>query len=183
MADCGFVLSMNEDGKSQLPRFWVRVQPASGSASWQYAESTTAATANTWEHLAGTYDGETIRLYRNGNQVASKTAPGTMVQCSRTSSVGSRASNDQHRFPGLIDEVRVFDHALTDSEVKRLLYLGTGPVLALPFEEQRATGGSEQEDTSGWQHHAVLDTGAGRRREQGGLRAGRELRAPVRRGR
>ena len=157
---CGFVLSLNEDGKSQFPRFWVRVQPASGSASWQYAESTAAVTANTWEHLAGTYDGETIRLYRNGSQVASKTAPGTMVQCSRTSSVGSRASNDQHRFPGLIDEVRVFDHALTDSEVKRLLYLGTGPVLALPFEEQRATGGSEQEDTSGWQHHAVLDTGA-----------------------
>jgi len=31
--------------------------------------------------------------------------------------VGSRSSTDQHYFPGLIDEVRIYDHALAASDI------------------------------------------------------------------
>ena len=136
-----------------------------------------------WVQLVGTYDGQTIRLFRNGTLAASTPAVGTLAQCTATTSVGSRSSNDKHRFPGLIDEVRIFDHALAEAEVKNLLYTGSGPVLALPFEKPQAVDGSAQEDVSGWQRDAVLYTGTGDSCEQGGRRAGRQLRAAVRRGR
>jgi len=74
---CGFMLSLNEDGESQYPRFWVRVQPASGSAAWQYAESATPVPADTWVHLAGTYDGQYVRLFQNGARLP---APWRRVQ-------------------------------------------------------------------------------------------------------
>ena len=42
---------------------------ASGPAA--AASPTGTLTLNTWQHVAGTFDGTTVRLYKNGIQVAS----------------------------------------------------------------------------------------------------------------
>ena len=98
--NCGFMLGV----EGQVPKFSI-----ARSGSWPVAVGSSApVTLTQWVHLAGTYDGNTLRLYRNGQQVATATAPGGMDQCSGITAVGSRNSKDQHWFPGGIDEVRIY---------------------------------------------------------------------------
>ena len=113
--NCGFVLSLNENGSSHRPRLWVRV-----NSQWKYAEGSTGVPLNSWTFLTGTYDGQTIRMYVNGVEVDSTSASGSLTQCSQKTGIGSRASLNQHFFPGLIDEVEIFDRALSASEVQSI---------------------------------------------------------------
>ncbi len=62
-------------------------------------------------------------------------------------------------FAGRIDEVRLFDRALSADEIEAL-YLGDGPLLRLPFESAWAADGARLEDVSGWEHHGTLHIGA-----------------------
>ncbi|HNT78983.1 MAG TPA: hypothetical protein PKH77_28600, partial [Anaerolineae bacterium] len=119
---CGFVLSLNEDKVNHYPRLWLKV-----GSSWAYAEQAVAIPLNAWVHLAATYDGATLRLYRDGQLVASVAAPGAMAQCSATSAVGSRSDGKYHFFPGVIDDVRLFDRALSADALREQLYLGGNP--------------------------------------------------------
>ena len=71
-----------------------------------------------------------------------------------------RSNQNFGSFNGLIDEVRIFKRALSPAEV-RSLYLGSGPVLALPLDETPATDGASLSDASGWGHNGTLHSGAG----------------------
>ena len=43
-------------------------------------KGTTNLSLNTWTHLAATYDGVTLQLYVDGNQVGSRTAVGEPIR-------------------------------------------------------------------------------------------------------
>jgi len=159
---CGFWLGLSCDGVQCLPRFEIQIlSPKGGVYNVPVTGTASPVPVDAWTHLSATYDGSTIRLYRDGQEVADSYWAGSMVQCAPAgvaAAVGSGESGAR-RFPGLIDEVRVLDHGLTAAEVKTLLYTGSGPALVLPFENGWAADGSALEDTSGWQHDAVLHTG------------------------
>ena len=72
----------------------------------------TALTANTWAHLAATYDGVTMRLYVNGVQVASRAQTGAIATSTNPLQIGGDSIYGQY-FAGLIDEVRVYNRALS----------------------------------------------------------------------
>jgi len=72
---------------------------------------------NTWAHLAGTYDGATERLYVNGVQVASKAQTGSIISSANPLQIGGDKIYGQF-FQGLIDEVRVYNRALTANEIQ-----------------------------------------------------------------
>lgn len=81
-------------------------------------------TTNTWYHVAGTWDGQLIRLYVNGAQVATSPAAvtGTMSDNGVATRIGGR-QDGQLPFRGRIDEVQIYDRALSLSEVQAI-YLG-----------------------------------------------------------
>jgi len=83
----------------------------------QNATGTAQVPANTWTHLATTYDGATLRLYVNGTQVASTAATGTLVNSAGALQIGGNSVWGE-RFSGLIDEVRVYERALTAGEIQ-----------------------------------------------------------------
>lgn len=73
-----------------------------------------------WTHLTGTYDGEFIKLYKNGLEVAK--SPGSNSPISHTATpftIGSDPS--AYHWHGDLDEVMVFNDAVTKSDVK-LIY-------------------------------------------------------------
>ena len=74
--------------------------------------ATSALPPNTWSYLALTYDGATLRLYVNGALVASQAKTGTIAESTNPLQIGGDSLYGQY-FSGLIDEVRVYNVALT----------------------------------------------------------------------
>jgi hypothetical protein len=72
--------------------------------------------ADTWSHLAFTYDGTTERLYVNGTQVASMAVSGAINTSTGALKIGGDAIWGEW-FSGLIDEVRVYNRALSAAEI------------------------------------------------------------------
>ena len=71
-----------------------------------------------WTHLAATYDGTTQRLYVNGTQVATLALTGAIVDLDlRRCKIGGNSVWAEW-FSGLIDEVRVYNRALSAAEIQ-----------------------------------------------------------------
>jgi len=86
---------------------------------------------NTWVHLAGTYDGATVRLYVDGVEVANQPLTGSFAH-DRTPVILGGNGNDAsgvptELFPGRIDELMLFGRALGADEIARLAAGATFP--------------------------------------------------------
>jgi chitodextrinase len=77
----------------------------------------TAAPANAWSHLAATYDGARIRLYLNGVERTSSAASGAISTSSAPLRLGGNTVWSEW-FAGLLDDVRVYNRALTPAEIQ-----------------------------------------------------------------
>jgi chitodextrinase len=77
---------------------------------------TAALPVNVWTHLAVTYDGSTLRLYMNGTQVSSLPEIGNILTSTNPLQVGGDTFFGQY-FSGLIDEVRVYNTPLSQSQI------------------------------------------------------------------
>jgi hypothetical protein len=78
----------------------------------------TAKTAlSTWTHLAATYDGTTLRLYVNGVQATTKAISGSIRASTGALRIGGNSVWGEW-FAGLIDEVRLYNRALTATEIQ-----------------------------------------------------------------
>jgi hypothetical protein len=87
------------------------------------ALSTNAPALNTWVHLVGEYDAgrQQLRLYVNGTLEGTKTYT-TPYAANGVLAIGRAQFSGQNAdwFPGAIRDVKVFDQALTTSEVDAL---------------------------------------------------------------
>ena len=93
-------------------------KPATGGTFSSPIFGTGALTTNTWTHLASTYDGATLRLYVNSAQVSSQLPSGPMATSTNPLQIGGDGIYGQY-FQGTIDEVRVYNRALSASEIQR----------------------------------------------------------------
>jgi hypothetical protein len=69
---------------------------------------------NTWQHVTGTWDGTTMRIYVNGVLTNSAAKTGTIPSKTTSFSIGS---NFSERFDGDIDEVRLWNKALSAIDI------------------------------------------------------------------
>ena len=81
------------------------------------AYGTAKLPANTWSYLAETYDGATLRLYVNGTQVAATAHTGSIASSTNPLQIGGDSLYGQY-FAGLIDNVRVYNTALTAAQIQ-----------------------------------------------------------------
>lgn len=71
---------------------------------------------NTWTHLAATCNGATLRLYVNGVQVSSIAKTGNLLTSTNPLQIDSDSFYGQY-FAGTLDEIRVYNRALSASEI------------------------------------------------------------------
>jgi fibronectin type 3 domain-containing protein len=85
------------------------------------ADRTVGGTAqlalNTWAHLAATYDGNALRLYVNGTQVGQLLQVGSIATSTGALRIGGNTPFGEY-FAGLIDEVRIYNRALSATEIQ-----------------------------------------------------------------
>ena len=82
----------------------------------------TALNTSQWYHVGVVYDGSLLKLYLNGLMVASTAASGTIASDGSKFTIGRDPLTSTKFFKGKMDEVRVFNTALTDTQFQRMVY-------------------------------------------------------------
>ena len=72
---------------------------------------------NIWHHVVATYDGTTLRLYRNGVQLNSATSTGNITNTSKTLEIGRRGTGSY--FIGRLTGQKIYNKALSVSEIQQ----------------------------------------------------------------
>ncbi len=83
--------------------------------------STVTVTDQTWYHAAGTYDGKSVKIYIDGELSNELNASAAIATTSDVLTIGANSNASSNRFDGVIDEVGIFNRALTPDEVKTVM--------------------------------------------------------------
>ena len=83
-------------------------------------ESRDPLTVEAWSHLAMTYDGDSLRLFVNGKPAGERKVGRQRKPGSRGLAFGRRQDNsgDGYHFRGAIDEIRLYDRALSAEQIR-----------------------------------------------------------------
>jgi LmbE family N-acetylglucosaminyl deacetylase len=103
-------------GQNNLWQFWL----GTGSA-WRTL-SGGQVQANTWIHLAGTYDGTIARFYTNGVLASSvATSFRTNANFPLRIACGATEGPGNFWFPGNVDDVRIYSNVLSAAEIRTMV--------------------------------------------------------------
>jgi hypothetical protein len=107
---------------------WLIATQLTGTAT---CSSGTASGTGVWIHLAGTWDGATARLYVNGTQICTFARSVTLAADATPLIIGGNANSSaddaQEKFNGVIDDLAIYNRALTASEVSAIAAGGAPP--------------------------------------------------------
>ena len=114
----------------------------------QFMGGVSALPANTWTHLAATYDGSNLLLYINGVQVASRSMSDSLTSSTSPLQIGGDSLYGQY-FKGTIDEVRIYNIALTAAEIQNDMTTAISPTApSQPVDTQPPTAPSKLAGTA-----------------------------------
>jgi hypothetical protein len=119
--------------------------------------ATNALTLNTWQHVAATYDGTNLRIYRDGVELTPVTSTGVAGPIASTGptqqlTIGNWSQDNTRGFVGRIDEVRIWDTALSGATIAANLnqqLCGGEPGLRAYYQfNQGVDGGNNTTETT-----------------------------------
>jgi len=86
---------------------------------------------DTWMHVAATYDGEKVIFYVNGELEMESVQTGTLLTTDNPLYIGASQFWDPRFIDGLLDDVVLFNTALTQDQVRELMENGIASALAV----------------------------------------------------
>ena len=101
--------------------FGVRVAGATNTFAQRY--STTVRSLNVWYHVAGVYNAsaQTLDIYVNGvlnNGTLRGIIPASQINSAVNVNIGRRSGGSGYYFNGVIDDVRIYNRALSQAEIQ-----------------------------------------------------------------
>ncbi|MBG6061385.1 hypothetical protein IWX83_001166 [Flavobacterium sp. CG_9.1] len=106
-------------------KFQIRVSAAKkleAVVNGTLATYATTLNSSRWYHVAAVYDSSTIKLYLNGALVSTQAKTGSIAADASLLTLGKDPLANSSYFKGKIDEIRVFNVALTASHLQRMVY-------------------------------------------------------------
>jgi hypothetical protein len=91
------------------------------SSGFNALEKSESPVAGTWYHMAISWDGNIKQLWLNGSKIDEDTARGIVFD-DEAIAIGADIDNNTHlhAFPGILDDVRIYNRALNEPEIMRL---------------------------------------------------------------
>jgi hypothetical protein len=123
--DIWWMLSTYTDGTALRMRLKTDDGGADGGTTTMWSDAGYLE-AGVWSHVAATYDGSKMRLYHNGVEIMSTNKTGT-IQTDPAAAIGignSPLGNPgglRATFHGLIDDLRIYDSAMNEQELLRIM--------------------------------------------------------------
>jgi hypothetical protein len=109
------------------------------AANYEWCYGTTSISDDEWHHVAGTYDGETMRAYVDGaleKEIAYPIAKDNMPMNDGPLQIGASIHNPEWYIWGIIDDVGLFNVALELDDIKTIMngldFLAAEPSAAEP---------------------------------------------------
>jgi glucose/arabinose dehydrogenase/chitodextrinase len=117
--EVGYQLDITKD--TGPPTIGFKLTNSSGGAMFRYGATTLQP--NTWYHIAGVYNApaQTLDVYLNGaldNGQLVGTVTSSQQNSTANVNIGGRPGTTFFDFPGRIDDVRIADHALTQTQIQ-----------------------------------------------------------------
>ncbi|WP_146173728.1 LamG-like jellyroll fold domain-containing protein [Saccharothrix carnea] len=146
----GWLLHYRDDGQGPKWAFWLPGGDTANPGAGVVTEGSAPAhqpQQGRWTHLTGVFDRNAAetRLYADGVLIGKKTTPPGWVpwQSGGRVAVGRLqwAGSQSHPWSGAIDEVQVFDRALSDAEVSAKVSRDDVRTGHLKFDDEPAPGG------------------------------------------
>lgn len=94
------------------------------AGNYGYGYTKSEASVNTWIFLVGTLKNSVFKLYLNGNLVASDSSSQSLMVKGGKLKFGFHSDVYPNRFKGMADEIRIYNRALSESDIK-ILYDAT----------------------------------------------------------
>jgi len=132
------VTIVSKGGQGSNSHIWFYYYPSSARLGLEYGNGTTRTVAyysitpklNTWYHLVGTYDGTTGYAYVNGLRGNAQTSiTGVLGKNTDWLVIGRYSTNGSYYWPGMLDEIRIYDKAISASQIKDHYYAGLNNLL------------------------------------------------------
>ncbi|MEX0924710.1 MAG: LamG domain-containing protein, partial [Candidatus Paceibacterota bacterium] len=126
-------LSSRQTGSNSTRNWWLGGESGQNKAFFSMYSSGGAANSHSsngdlpqeeWTHITGTYNGSAMKIYINGALDKTIETSFTPVTSSADMAIGARGDGGTHYLDGLVDDVRIYNRALSADEVKRLYHMG-----------------------------------------------------------
>ena len=119
-------------GTAEQDHYWMVSTINSGGIKLRFrlktdGETTTliadsgTLTTNQWTHVAATYDGNSMRIFKDGEAVGSVSKTGSIDTNDAVAINIGRNPDGYGAFDGIIDEVRVYNRVLDENEIDALI--------------------------------------------------------------
>jgi hypothetical protein len=114
----GFMLLVNASIQADFKLF-----DTGGSSQANVGGGPLTDVSDGWHHVVGVRDGTATRIYIDGIEKDNNTGATADVSGTTEMRIGADIFNDKW-FDGILDDVRIYDRALSDDEITRLYLLG-----------------------------------------------------------
>ena len=156
-----YIISKGESGNTG---YGLRIKDYSGTHKaslsikdqLQDVSGTSTIGTNTWYHIAATIDGSRVRVYVNGILETDTAQTQIPNFAGESFKIGNGMTNSDIPMLGNLDEVRVYNHAMTPAEVAALYSFAPGPVGWWKMDENTGTAAN---DSSGNGNTGTLTAG------------------------
>lgn len=116
------------DGKDRDGRLELKFHASIGGSLSLLRPGDAHVPTGVWSHVAATYDGSAMKLYIDGTLTGENTDPsGSLDASTMDVTIGTYGDVSQDWFDGRLSAVRIYDRALSASEVQALYDVATTP--------------------------------------------------------